>query len=58
MAATERYDRKLRPRFGVVITTCSHEEVREYTVELVDRIPKSTPIDEVELLVSPKLLEY
>jgi L-fucose isomerase-like protein len=48
----------LRPRLGVVVSTWSHEDGREYAAGLVDLFPKTAPVDRVDLIVSPRLLEY
>jgi len=47
-----------RPRLGVVISTWSHEDGREYAASLVSDFPASAPLDRVELVMSPRLLEY
>ena len=47
-----------RPRLGVVISTWSHEDGREYAAGLVKDFPATAPLDRVELVMSPRLLEY
>jgi L-fucose isomerase-like protein len=49
---------RFRPRLGVVISTWSHEDGREYAASLVQAFPTRAPLDRVELIVSPRLLEY
>jgi len=47
-----------RPRLGVIISTWSHEDGREYAASLVKDFPSTAPLDRVELVMSPRLLEY
>jgi L-fucose isomerase-like protein len=47
----------LRPRIGVVVSTWTHEEGAEYAKRLVNLFPTTAPLEKVELVVSPLLLE-
>jgi L-fucose isomerase-like protein len=47
----------LRPRLGVLVTTWSHENGAEYAKGLPDLFPETAPVDKVELIVYPSLLE-
>ena len=47
-----------RPRLGVVISTWSHEDGREFAASLVQDFPATAPLDRVELVMCPRLLEY
>jgi L-fucose isomerase-like protein len=48
----------LRPRLGVIISTWSHEDGREYAAGLRESFPSTAPQDEVEIVMGPALLEY
>ena len=47
----------LRPRIGVVVSTWTHEEGADYAKRLVNLFPATAPLEKVELIVSPFLLE-
>jgi len=47
----------LRPCIGVVVSTWTHEEGADYAKALVDLFPKTAPLEKVELVISPRLLE-
>ena len=47
----------LRPRIGVVVSTWTHEEGADYARRLVNLFPTTAPLEKVELVVSPLLLE-
>lgn len=47
----------LRPRIGVVITSWSHEDGAEYARRLVTHFPTTAPADQVEIAMSPLVLE-
>ena len=54
---TIQQNQVLRPRLGVVITTWQHEDGAEYARSLIDVFPHSVPVDQVEVLMCPTLLE-
>jgi L-fucose isomerase-like protein len=47
----------VRPRLGVVVTSWPHESGAEYSRGLPELFPKTAPLEKVELVVSPTLLE-
>ena len=47
----------LRPRLGVVVTSWPHESGAEYARGMPELFPKTAPLDKVELVISPTLLE-
>jgi len=47
----------LRPRIGVVVSTWTHEEGADYAKRLVNGFPATAPLEKVELIISPLLLE-
>ena len=47
----------LRPRLGVVVTTWSGEDGVDYARSLPALFPGTAPADQVECVVSPRLLE-
>lgn len=47
----------LRPRLGVLVTSWPHEDGAEFARRLPDLFPKTAPLDKVDLVVSPSLLE-
>jgi L-fucose isomerase-like protein len=47
----------VRPRVGVVVTSWPHESGAEYSRALPELFPKTAPLEKVELVVSPTLLE-
>ncbi len=47
----------VRPRLGVVVTSWPHESGAEYARSLPELFPKTAPLDKVELVISPTLLE-
>jgi L-fucose isomerase-like protein len=47
----------LRPRIGVVVTSWPHEDGAEYARQLPALFPKTAPLEVVDLVVSPTLLE-
>jgi len=47
----------LRPRVGVVITSWSHEDGAEYARSLLDHFPKTAPLERVDIVMSPVVLE-
>lgn len=47
----------LKPRIGVVVSTWTHEEGADYAKNLVGLFPKTAPLEKVELVISPCLLE-
>lgn len=50
-------DGMLRPRIGVVVTSWPHEDGAEYARRLPALFPKTAPLEKVDLIVSPTLLE-
>jgi L-fucose isomerase-like protein len=49
---------RLRPRLGVVISTWSHEDGHEYAAGLRESFTSTAPLEDVELVMCPTLLEY
>lgn len=47
----------LRPRLGVLVTSWSHEDGAEYARRLPALFPSTAPLDQVELVVHPEVLE-
>jgi len=47
----------LRPRLGVVITSWPHEDGAEYARSLVHSFPQTAPAGQVEIVISPTVLE-
>jgi L-arabinose isomerase len=47
----------IKPRLAVVITTWSHESGADYAANLVHLFPQVVPVEEVDALVCPLLLE-
>ncbi len=48
----------LKPRVGVVVTTWTHEDGADYARHLVDLFPTTAPLKNIDLVVSPVLLEF
>jgi L-fucose isomerase-like protein len=47
----------LRPRLGVVITSWQHEDGADYARQLVDTFPGTVPVNQVDIVMCPRLLE-
>ena len=50
-------DGRLRPRIGVVVTSWPHEDGAEYARRLPALFPKTAPLEKVDLVINPTLLE-
>jgi hypothetical protein len=48
---------KLRTGVGVLVTTWSNEDGAEYAQQLMNIFPEAVPADNIEVVMSPMLLE-